>query len=128
MKRALLFLIAAAAVLGGLWLALRPPPADLSAPAAAPAPAAGAVKRFELRPLPAEALTPVLHARQGDTIEFVVTAAGDDELHLHGYDLALDLKAGEPGTLRFVAEHAGRFDLELHHAHAELAVLEVQPR
>lgn len=133
----------AMAVLAGLWMLLKPlqPPASppaLAAPQAAasgaPAPASlpveatvvvPAPKRFELDP---QANGTVMQVQVGDDVELTITTAGNDELHLHGYDLALPLRAGEPGALRFIAEHAGRFELELHHAHAELGVLEVLPR
>ena len=39
-----------------------------------------------------------------------------------------NLRAGEPATLAFTAEHAGRFEIELHHRHAEIGALEVSPR
>ncbi|NKF24450.1 hypothetical protein [Solimonas marina] len=133
----------AGGLLAGLWLGLRPPPA--AAPAAlagaemppatadsdqaATAPAAESVRHFTLQPRPVGATLPVLSVQLGDSVELQVTAPHDDELHVHGYDLSLTLRAGVPATLRFEAAHAGRFDLELHHAaHGELAVLEVHPR
>ena len=64
----------------------------------------------------------------GDTVEIVIDSDHDDELHLHGYDLHLDVKANEPATLHFVADHTGRFDCELHHSDIALGALEVQPR
>ena len=140
MTRIGLLLIAAAALLAVLWLALRPasmpvppPTAAVSADVVAVRQAAGtmaadAIRRFALQPPAGGAAVPVLQVRAGDTVELQVTVPADDELHLHGYDCSLALHAGVTGTLRFTAEHAGRFDLELHHANAELAVLEVQPR
>jgi hypothetical protein len=135
MKRIVLFAFAAALLLAALWFGMRPP----ATPAASLPSSAGALQRpdaaqaeaprhFALQLPVADAVTPVLQVRAGETVELEVTSPRDDELHLHGYDLSLQLKAGVPGTLRFTAEHAGRFDVELHHAHAELAVLEVQPR
>ncbi len=131
-----IFLGVAMALLAGLWMLLRPlPPAQPPAPAPALAetvlePATVIVeapRRFTLQP-GAPGAASVLEVQVGDEVELSITTAGDDELHLHGYDLALPLRAGETGTLRFTAEHAGRFELELHHAHAELGVLEVSPR
>lgn len=70
----------------------------------------------------------VVALRQGDQIVLSVSSDQDDELHLHGYDLSLSLKAGVPGSLRFTADKSGRFEYELHHAHMELGALEVQPQ
>ncbi len=138
--RLAIFAVLALLLLAALWLGLRPapPPALPPAPQQLPvavgaevpvAAAAPAVQRFTLTaPLPAAAPRETLRVQAGDTVEIVVTSAQDDELHLHGYDLAVDLRAGEPGTLRLVAEHAGRFEIELHRGHAEIAVLEVAPR
>jgi FtsP/CotA-like multicopper oxidase with cupredoxin domain len=127
-------------LLAGLWGWLQPPaaPATLpeavsspqaSAPVAAAIPIPPAPQRFSLSaPLPIGTVGSVLRVQAGDSVEITVTSAKDDELHLHGYDLALQLRGGEPGTLRFVAEHAGRFEIELHRGHSEIAVLEVSPR
>ncbi len=136
-----LFVAAAVALLAGLWIALRPLPAPAPAPAGVPTAAGAAAdpaqaapealtQRFSLSaPVPpGGAENRVLRVRSGDTVELTVTSASDDEMHLHGYDLALRLRAGEPATLRFVAEHAGRFEIELHRTHAEIGALEVLPR
>lgn len=69
-----------------------------------------------------------LQLRQGDTVRIAFLADAADELHLHGYDLTLQLKPGEPATLEFVAHHSGRFEYELHGAHQVIGALEVLPR
>lgn len=69
----------------------------------------------------------VIQVRQREKVTLKITTDHDDELHLHGYDLQLKLKAGEKATLSFEASHSGRFEFELHHAHLELGVLEVLP-
>ena len=69
----------------------------------------------------------VVVLKVGDEVELRVTSDSNDELHLHGYDLSLPLRAGQTGSLRFRAQHSGRFELELHHRHLELAALEVRP-
>ena len=51
---------------------------------------------------------------KGDTVELVFTGDEPAELHLHGYDIKLDLKANEPGKIQFTATIAGRFPLEVH--------------
>ena len=49
----------------------------------------------------------------------------DDEFHLHGYDLTQAAGPGEAAVFSFVADIAGRFDLESHHAKGVLLVIEV---
>ena len=50
-----------------------------------------------------------------------------DEVHLHGYDIKRDLKAG--GRVRFVfeADAEGIFAMELEGAHTQIAKIEVVP-
>ncbi len=146
MARIGIFFLLAAALLTALWALLRPisSPPPVSAAAATSAAAAAVAtpdtgevriatatvpepKRFTLEP-GNPAAPSVMQVQVGDEVELSITTRENDELHLHGYDLALPPRAGEPGTLRFMAAHAGRFELELHHAHAELGVLEVLPR
>ena len=142
-KHALLFLGLAAAVLVGLFYGLRGTPAttlEPIAPAQIVADAAPAVvappveaskpQRFELVVSKGKRVSgpAVIQVREGDEVELQVTSDHADELHLHGYDLHLSLKANEPALLSFKAEHSGRFDYELHHVHADLGALEVQPK
>lgn len=70
----------------------------------------------------------IVRAQQGQALQLSFVSDHADEVHLHGYDLPLKLTAGVPATLEFKAEHSGRFELELHHAHLEVAVIEVLPR
>ena len=70
----------------------------------------------------------VITTSEGADVTLIITSDQADELHLHGYDLHLDLAANEPATLNFKAVHSGRFDYELHHAHVTLGTLEVLPR
>jgi hypothetical protein len=66
--------------------------------------------------------------RQGEQVTLRIESNANDELHLHGYDLKLAIKAGEPATLQFAASHSGRFGIELHKHHTELGALEVYPQ
>lgn len=63
-----------------------------------------------------------------DEVLLTVRSDRDDELHLHGYNLHLHLKAGKPGTMRFTAKRTGRFSAELHKSDVEVLVLEIYPR
>lgn len=141
-KNALLFLGLAVAVLVGLFGLLRPateqPLSQPAAPAQSAAIAAAAPvlaeppkpQHFELVVSKAQLVSgpATIQVQEGDEVELQITSDHADELHMHGYDLHLSLKANEPALLKFKAEHSGRFDYELHHAHLELGTLEVVPK
>jgi hypothetical protein len=55
-----------------------------------------------------------------------VVADRAEEVHLHGYDLTADLSPGVPGTIDFVADAPGTFEIELELSHVPLAQLEVR--
>lgn len=121
-------------LLAGLFLWLKPGAEPAAKPAAETftgpaAPIAPAAITFELT-LHHGQLTSgpdTLRVTQGQTVTLQVLADQADELHLHGYDLSVQVQPGVPAELHFVAEHSGRFAIESHHAHHELAALEVLP-
>lgn len=140
-KNALLFLVLAVAILVGLFYGLR----GAQQPAAPASVAVATAPVVTAQPVTVEAAKPLLfelvvakgklvsgpatlQVREGDDVQLQITSDQADELHMHGYDLHLSLKPGTPATLAFKAEHSGRFDYELHHAHTELGTLEVQPK
>ncbi len=49
----------------------------------------------------------------GDLVQLTVTSAVDEEIHVHAYDRTLELHAGEPAELQFVADIPGVIDIEL---------------
>ena len=55
----------------------------------------------------------------------LLNPTANDEFHLHGYDIEQAQKAGERGLLSFVADKAGRFELESHVTNAPLVILVV---
>jgi hypothetical protein len=77
---------------------------------------------------------------QGDVLELVFTTDESAELHLHGYDIYLNVEPGTPAVLRVDAKIAGRYALESHrfgsvvaeprgaHAHLVLLHLSVYPQ
>jgi hypothetical protein len=148
--KGLSFAVAGAALAAALWLAFRP--MSTEAPAAAPVAASAvtgvvadaraaspqaatearstvehtfqfALKKGRVASAPAR-----LEVREGDRVILEIIADSGDELHLHGYDLRLQIVPDREARLAFVANRTGRFGLELHHAHAELGALEVYPR
>lgn len=73
----------------------------------------------------------LISATQGDNITIDFTSDTQAELHLHGYDIKLQLMPGKTARLHFTATHAGRFEYELHgHSagHHALGAIEVLPR
>ena len=137
-----IFLVVGAGLLAALFVLFRPAPTpEPSAPAAdaaapgSPAPGVAStavpepvIAELRVREGRLESGPTVVKARAGDEVLLRIVIDRVDELHLHGYDLSVSLQPGIVGELRFVADRAGRFDFELHHSHAELGAVEVQPK
>ena len=64
---------------------------------------------------------------KGEKVVLVVRTDLGDEVHVHGYDVEKPVTPGKPVRIPFTAKLPGRFELELHHPDALLAVLEVRP-
>jgi hypothetical protein len=64
---------------------------------------------------------------KGAKVVVVVRTDAGEEVHHHGYDIEKPVTAGEPVRIPFTANLPGRFELELHHPDALLAVIEVRP-
>ena len=140
--RSVIAIVIAAAVLGALYVWMKPEPVASPVPSqrsASPPPSPGsamtaygaaAARDFDISIAQGRITAGggALRVTQGASVAIRVTSDRADELHLHGYDLELALRAGVPGALAFTADKAGRFELELHHAGLELGALEVQPR
>src|SRR6267378_2310510 len=61
----------------------------------------------------AKSMTPTeLSAHQNDTITINITSDTDGEVHLHGYDIAFETKAGQVVSHTFKAINTGSFDIE----------------
>jgi heme/copper-type cytochrome/quinol oxidase subunit 2 len=65
---------------------------------------------------------------EGDQVTLLLTSDSPVEVHLHGYDLEVEVLPGEETVLSFEAEITGRFGIEDHEAEAALGALLVQPR
>ena len=63
----------------------------------------------------------------GSRVEIVVTADVEEEVHVHGYDLTADVARGRAARIRFRADIAGQFEVELEGSHRLLFRLEVAP-
>jgi hypothetical protein len=66
--------------------------------------------------------------RKGDRAGIVVTSPDTTaEVHLHGYDIKRDLKAGGSVRFSFTADAEGIFEMELEESATQIAKLEVRP-
>ncbi len=128
------FIAAAIALVGSLWFTFKPQRTELQAQAPVvgliPAASSPGNRLFELGLKNGRLVSGpvVLQVKAGDRITLKIASNNSDELHVHGYDLRLRIKPEEVVNLDFTANRTGRFDLELHRAHAELGVLEVYPQ
>ncbi len=64
---------------------------------------------------------------KGDRVVIVVRTDAGESVHVHGYDVERAITPGKPVRLPITATIPGRFEVELHHPDAVLAVLTVNP-
>ena len=65
--------------------------------------------------------------KQNAQVTLRVTSDVADELHVHTYDLKVDLVAGQSADLTFLAKVPGVFEVELEERHKKVLELEVRP-
>ena len=65
--------------------------------------------------------------KQGSTLVLVVRADIGESVHIHGYDIEKPITPGKPVRIPMTTKLPGRFEVELHHPDALLAVLTVRP-
>jgi hypothetical protein len=117
----------AAAMLVGCGTDAAPSPSTPPSPAVASTtppdlvPIVATISGGQVEPPPARVDVPV-----GNTVRITVTSDEHDELHVHGYDLEAELMPGEPGTIEFVANQTGLFEVEGHHSGLQLFQLVVK--
>lgn len=139
--RAPLFLLAAVLLLAALFWWFKPEPTVPELPVSVPAPVApGPSVAPQVPPQPepirftiAEGVLvggpQALRISQGGRVRLELLSDAVAELHVHGYDHERPVQPGRPANLDFIADKAGRFELEahLHGGHVELGVIEVMP-
>ncbi len=69
----------------------------------------------------------VLSYNQGDRIRFKVESDVSDEVHVHGYDVMKDVKAGGSVSFDFPATLEGVFEAELEGRKEQIIELRVHP-
>lgn len=60
----------------------------------------------------------------GETVTLRITSDIADEVHIHGYDLFVDLEAGVTAEVSFVADIPGVVEIETHNSQLVIATLE----
>ena len=68
-----------------------------------------------------------LQVTQGAMVMIHITSDAAEKLHLHGYDMSVELGKNAPATLTLIAGQSGRFTYELENSKTEIGALEVQP-
>ena len=68
-----------------------------------------------------------LSAHQNDTVTINLASDTDGEVHLHGYDIIFNVKAGQTVSHTFKADKTGPYDIEWESTSAELGRLTVSP-
>lgn len=68
-----------------------------------------------------------LRATKGERVRFRVRSEGDDELHVHGYEIKRALAAGKTASVSFEARIDGVFEIELEGAGEQIGSLRVDP-
>ena len=63
----------------------------------------------------------------GETVRLTVRSDTPDELHVHGYDVEMELPAGRTVSVQFPATIEGIFEAELHESGEQIAELRVNP-
>ncbi|MFI6761496.1 hypothetical protein ACIBF5_20400 [Micromonospora sp. NPDC050417] len=53
-------------------------------------------------------------AKKNQQVRITVTSDVADRVHVHGYEVGADLRAGQPATVEFVADMDGLFEVETH--------------
>ena len=71
-----------------------------------------------------------IRVKEDGLVEILWETNKELEIHLHGYDLLLQLKPGEPSKMSFHAHTAGRYPVSTHGTggHGALIYIEVHPR
>jgi hypothetical protein len=68
-----------------------------------------------------------ISVEEGEEVRFEVQSAVADEVHMHGYDIMKDVRAGGSVTFDFPATLEGIFEAELEGAKEQILELRVNP-
>lgn len=124
MQRRLVLIVAGLVVLVALFFVVRPRNKEPAPPATTTA--APVATEVTIEVTDGAVIGPErVKTDVGSKVRITVTSDAADEIHVHGYDLMQDVRAGEPATITFVADAPGVFEVELEDAKLPLFELEV---
>lgn len=64
--------------------------------------------------------------RKGENFVLSITSDHDDEVHVHGFDTTIPVKAGKAVTRVLLADRTGRFEVESHSPALVLVILQIR--
>jgi hypothetical protein len=65
--------------------------------------------------------------KQGDRARFKVVSDADHEIHLHGFDVAKDVKAGGSVTFNVKTDAPGIYEFEIEETGTKIGQVKVEP-
>jgi FtsP/CotA-like multicopper oxidase with cupredoxin domain len=104
-----------------------PTAADTSTPAPGATATATAAPTVDPGPLLTGGKVVKLRLKKGDTVRFRVRSPKDEEVHIHGYDIKKNVKAGQIARVSFKATIDGIFEIEFEGSATQIAELRVDP-
>ncbi|GAA2108357.1 hypothetical protein GCM10009841_28760 [Microlunatus panaciterrae] len=137
-------LLAACTPSGGTGASATPGPGMSNSPVSSasptPAPPSGSQRATAGPSAPANAVTidirlqngkvspngAKINVEQGRTVVLNITSDHDDEVHVHGYDLEIPVKAGASVSRSFVADQLGSVEVESHEPSKIIVILNVR--
>lgn len=63
---------------------------------------------------------------KGEPFVLDITSDRDDEVHIHGIDKEIEVKAGDQKKVELTIDSTGRFEVESHHPELLIVVLQVR--
>ncbi|MBA2712188.1 MAG: cupredoxin domain-containing protein [Rubrobacteraceae bacterium] len=118
MPRAVVVILVAVLVLGGLFFVLRPDTPE----------GASQDRTFDVSIEGGGMIPAEISVNENDDVTLRLSSDKPMEIHLHGYDVEREVEPGETAEVRFEADITGRFEIEDHESEKELGTLQVRPR
>lgn len=68
-----------------------------------------------------------INVSKGQQVMLTVNSDHDDQVHVHGgYGVELPVTSGKAASTSFVADQVGSFEVESHHPHKIIAILNIR--